>query len=171
MVWSYQLNNDYITLEGISGNVSRLLTSTENLSVSVLGSFRKITLFQWKHLTFSKLLLRMRSSKAWRFCMSSGIFVNWFVPKFNSTILVHVPMSEGQNEKYLSIWRHFIYTSIMVSDNFMMKIFFWIFTSKFMSKIVAHKSTAKRDVLFNNEISWVLTFSETDREKWDSPSW
>ena len=31
--------------------------------------------------------------------MSSGIFVNWFVPKFNSTILVHVPMSVTQTMK------------------------------------------------------------------------
>ena len=38
--------------------------------------------------------------------MSSGIFVNWFVPKFNSTILVHVPISRGETEKYLNT-RHF----------------------------------------------------------------
>ena len=46
--------------------------------------------------TFNKLLLRMRTSNFTRFWISSGIRVNWFVPKFNSTIFSQLPMSRNQ---------------------------------------------------------------------------
>ena len=40
----------------------------------------------------------MRTSRFWSLCMSSGSVINWLVPKFNSTMLVHVPMSVETKE-------------------------------------------------------------------------
>lgn len=46
-----------------------------------------------KELTFNWLLLSVRTSRFFRNSMSSGTFVSWFVPKFKSTIWVHVRRS------------------------------------------------------------------------------
>ena len=43
----------------------------------------------------NKLFDKIKISSCCRFCMSSGSFVIEFVPKFSSTIFVHVPRSSG----------------------------------------------------------------------------
>ena len=46
--------------------------------------------------TFSRLLLRISTCSFSRFSMSSGIFVSWLVPRFSSTMFVHVPISANR---------------------------------------------------------------------------